>query len=223
MFGGGQLEQPCRVAGPDGGAGRQHELGQLRLLADADGRRQVPGIQPGAGQVDGRRGLEGSILFPSPAPRSSDSGFAASCKSSRMASNGSNARGARANAATIDGYWPVRRSRADGPSRARVNRRRGAGTASGAAKSRHRSRSTIRDQWAKPPTHSTDTCWAIKAASADAIAASRTRSLTRGCLQTVQRLSRSEEALAWPPGKLAAEGERRRRTLLRPARTHPRR
>ena len=80
------------------------------------------------------------------------------------------------------------RARADGPSRARVNRRRGAGTACGAAKSRHRSRSTIRDQWAKPPTHSTDTRRAIKAASADAIAASRTRLQARGCLPTVQRL-----------------------------------
>ena len=53
----GQFEQPRRIAGPDGGAGRQHELGQLRLLADAGGRRQVPRIQPGAGQVDGRRRL----------------------------------------------------------------------------------------------------------------------------------------------------------------------
>ena len=61
----------------------------------------------------------------------------------------------------------MRRIRADGPRRAWVNRRRVAGTVSGAAKSRHRSRSTIRAQCAKPPTHSTATCCAIKAASAE--------------------------------------------------------
>ena len=62
MFGCGQFEQARRIAGPDSGAGRQHELGQLRLLADAGGRRQVPRIQPGAGQVDGRRRLRGQHL-----------------------------------------------------------------------------------------------------------------------------------------------------------------
>ena len=85
---------------------------------------------------------------------------------------------------------------------------------SGAAKSRHRSRSTIRAQCAKPPTHSTDTCCAIKAASADAIAASRTRSLTSGCFPTVQRIGCVEEAIARPRRKLRTEGERGRRTLL---------
>ena len=62
MFGGGQFEQPRRIAGTDRGAGCEHELGQLRLLADARGRRQVPRIQPGAGQVDGRCRLRGQYL-----------------------------------------------------------------------------------------------------------------------------------------------------------------
>ena len=78
----------------------------------------------------------------------------------------------------------------------------------GAAKSRHRSRSTIRDQWAKPPTHSTDTCCAIKAASADAIVASRTRSLTRGA----SRLFSASAARKKPsPGLEANSGPRRSR------------
>ena len=76
---------------------------------------------------------------------------------------------------------------------------------SGAAKSRHRSRSTIRDQWAKPPTHSTDTCCAIKAASADAIAASRTRSLTRGASR---RFSASAARKKPSPGRDANSGPR---------------
>ena len=50
-------EEPRRIAGPDGGAGRQHEFGQLRLLADAGGRREVSRIQAGSSQVDGRCGL----------------------------------------------------------------------------------------------------------------------------------------------------------------------
>ena len=59
MFGHGQFEQPRRIAGSDSGAGRQHELGQLRLLADTGGRRQIPRIQPGADHVDGHRTLRG--------------------------------------------------------------------------------------------------------------------------------------------------------------------
>ena len=155
----------------------------MRLLADAGGRRQVPRIQTSTGQVDGRcrlRRRHPSRVTRDRVPRRSGLDFAAACSSRRIASNGSNARGARANAATIEGYRPVRRLRADGPSRARRNRRRGARSVSGAAKSRDRNRSTIRSQCAKPPTHSTDAWRAIKAASADAIAASRARSLTSG-------------------------------------------
>ena len=66
----------------------------------------------------------------------------------------------------------------------------------GAEKSRVRSRSTIRDQCANPPTHHTDSCSAINAASAAAIAASRARSLISGSAPIVQRIDGAIEAVA---------------------------
>ena len=120
-----------------------------------------------------------------------------------MASKGSNSAGACPNARTIAGYEPVRRIRADGPRRARVNRRRSAGRVSGVEKSRDRRRATIRDQCANPPTHQTDSCRAINAASADAIAASRARSLASGS----SRLFSALTAVKKPsPGRAANSG-----------------
>ena len=148
---------------------------QLRLLADAGGRREVSRIQPGSGQVDGRRGL-GRRLFMHRAP-----GIAASCRSVRIASNGSNSRRrprerghhrrVQARQADQGGRREAGARRTDVAAQARCLARRNPWFAAA-----RRSATSARS---RPPT-STDSCCAINAARAAAIAASRARSLTSG-------------------------------------------
>ena len=167
------VEEPRGIAGPDGGARRQHELGQLRLLADARGRREVSRVEPGSGQIDGRRRL-GRV----PYDRTRDSRRRAGASAWRRMARTA-AAPARTRSPSPDTGRSGGSARTTRGGRASIDVA-AQGRTAGAEKSLDRSRSTIRDQCANPPTHHTDSCCAIRAARAAAIAASRARSLISG-------------------------------------------